>query len=118
MDSTERAPILSGDPSASPAPFTAATSPPRGGGGGGGGASLPTAFDGVAPPPLKPGPPFPTPTARRVALAATLVILLLAGVGAWTLVGGRRAPTPVRAGVDTVSVPGGARKVGAGVLLW
>jgi hypothetical protein len=49
---------------------------------------------------------------------AALVILLLAGVGAWTLVGGRRAPTPVRAGVDTVSVPGGARKVGAGVLLW
>jgi len=111
MDSSaERTPILSGDPSASPAPpFTASTSPPRAGGG-------PAAFDGVAPPLIK--PPLPTSTARRAVLMAALVILLLAGVGAWTLVGGRRAPTPVRAGVDTVSVPGGARKVGAGVLLW
>ncbi len=107
-DDDERAPILAASAAASPVPpFTAATSPPRPGG-------QPIPFDGVAPKALA---PLSMP-ARRGALAAALVVLLLAGVGAWTLVGGGRTPTPVRVGVDTVSVPDGARKTGAGVLLW
>ena len=109
MADEERAPIL-GAAAAPPTPaFTDATSPPRG----------PAApFDGVTPKPAPAALAMPTPTARRAVLIATLVILALAGVGAWTLLAGGRSATPVRAGVDVQSVPAGARKTGAGVLLW
>ena len=111
MGDDERVPILAEPADAAshpPAAFTDVASPPR-----------PARFDGVSPPPGKIAVPLASPTARRAALAAAAVVLLLAGVGVWTLVGGRGVHgTPVRAGVDTVSVPAGARKVGAGVLLW